>query len=156
MTVTHKTLGLSWGGGRYDRLLDIFDAKADSMPAIGFAMGDVTLENFLNEHGHIPKSLQASSGVFIALMSEDLRQECQKLADELRGHSVGIVEQSLHPSRKLGQQFSLAQKKGRRFVIVLGSEEIKEKQVSIKDLDKGSQEKINRDDIVAYIINAKS
>ncbi len=139
------------GGGRYDRLLDLFDSKVEPMPAVGFGMGDVGLENFLIQHALVPSHLQASQGVFIVLMSEELRNECEKLSEELRNQGVPIVEQMLYPTRKLGQQFSLAQKKGRRFVIVIGTEELSNQEVTIKDLDSGSQEKILRNNIANYI-----
>ena len=37
------------GGGRYDNLLEIFEV--DPIPAVGFGMGDITLQDFLETHG---------------------------------------------------------------------------------------------------------
>jgi len=36
------------GGGRYDNLLEMFDVA--SVPAVGFGMGDITLQDFLETH----------------------------------------------------------------------------------------------------------
>jgi histidyl-tRNA synthetase len=36
------------GGGRYDNLLELFDVE--SIPAVGFAVGDITLRDFLETH----------------------------------------------------------------------------------------------------------
>jgi len=36
------------GGGRYDNLLELFDVE--TAPAVGFAMGDITLRDFLETH----------------------------------------------------------------------------------------------------------
>lgn len=36
------------GGGRYDNLLEIFEV--DSIPAVGFGMGDITINDFLETH----------------------------------------------------------------------------------------------------------
>jgi len=36
------------GGGRYDNLLEIFEV--DSIPAVGFGMGDITMRDFLETH----------------------------------------------------------------------------------------------------------
>lgn len=36
------------GGGRFDNLLEMFDV--DSIPAVGFGMGDITLRDFLETH----------------------------------------------------------------------------------------------------------
>ncbi|MBX4206344.1 ATP phosphoribosyltransferase regulatory subunit [Candidatus Parcubacteria bacterium] len=37
------------GGGRYDNLLEMFDVEP--VPAVGFAIGDVTMRDFLETHG---------------------------------------------------------------------------------------------------------
>ncbi len=37
------------GGGRYDNLLELFDAE--SVPAVGFGWGDITMRDFLETHG---------------------------------------------------------------------------------------------------------
>ncbi|MGP1345396.1 MAG: histidine--tRNA ligase [Phycisphaerales bacterium] len=41
------------GGGRYDNLIELFGGPPT--PACGFGMGDVVLENLLNDHGLMPK-----------------------------------------------------------------------------------------------------
>jgi len=41
------------GGGRYDNLLELFDA--DPVPAVGFGWGDITMRDFLEAHGLLPK-----------------------------------------------------------------------------------------------------
>ncbi len=129
------------GGGRYDNLLGLF-AK-ESTAAVGFGMGDLTLEHFLAEHQLIPAELGEERGIFVVLMQEELRGACLRLARELRQNGIDIeIEQALHPTKKLGQQLSLAQKKGRRFVLILGDEELESQSVSIKDLKSGKQEKV--------------
>ena len=37
------------GGGRYDNLMELFDAE--HLPAVGFGAGDVTIKDFLETHG---------------------------------------------------------------------------------------------------------
>ena len=46
---TDKTNGRALaGGGRYDNLLELFDVE--SVPAVGFAIGDITMLDFLETH----------------------------------------------------------------------------------------------------------
>ena len=135
------------GGGRYDRLLELLGV--DPMPAVGFGMGDVTLEQFLRTHGLIPPELEAAQGVFLVLMQAELREECFRLGQELRSQGIP-VEQALDPSPKLGRQFEIAQKKGRRFAAILGSEELEKGSVSVKDLSSGKQEEVPRKQLGAY------
>ncbi len=42
------------GGGRYDNLLELFDAEP--VPATGFGWGDITMKDFLETHGLLPKN----------------------------------------------------------------------------------------------------
>lgn len=97
-----------FGGGRYDRLMGQF-GKED-LPAVGFGMGDVTFQAFLELHGLIPER-KNRPGVFITLFADDLQTECSVLADELRQSGIP-AERSLEATKKFGKQFEIAQKKG--------------------------------------------
>lgn len=130
-----------FGGGRYDNLIGLFTKQ--SVPAIGFGMGDVTLENFIRSHNLGPLDLERRQGIFITLMDPDFSLECQELALELRNQGL-LVEIALEASRKIGKQFELADKKGRRFALVLGSDEIENKTVRVKDLASGEQQDCSR------------
>ena len=54
-----------FGGGRYDKLMNIFGA--DALPAVGFGMGDVTIKDFLTLHNLLPQYEPATQ---IMLISE--------------------------------------------------------------------------------------
>ncbi|KKW14933.1 MAG: Histidine-tRNA ligase [Parcubacteria group bacterium GW2011_GWA2_50_10b] len=42
------------GGGRYDNLLEMFEVE--SVPTVGFGMGDITLRDFLETHNLLPNA----------------------------------------------------------------------------------------------------
>ena len=130
-----------FGGGRYNRLVGMFGKQ--EIPAVGFGMGDVTLENFIVSHNLTPAALQRPRGTYIALMSEELAGETAKLARELRAAGLD-VELALEATKKFGKQFELAEKKGRRFVLVLGSDEVAGGVVRVKDLLTGEQSDVPR------------
>lgn len=130
-----------FGGGRYDRLLGLFGKE--EIPAVGFGMGDVTLENFLRVHNLVPAALQSRNGVFVALMSEDGRGAADELARELRALGVNC-EMALEPAKKIGKQFELADRKGRRYVALLGPDEVARGVVRVKDLETGEQFDLTR------------
>jgi histidyl-tRNA synthetase len=125
-----------FGGGRYDRLLGLYGKR--DVPAVGFGMGDVTLENFIRMHGLESAHIAQDEGVFITLFSEDLYTHSLKLAEGLRKRGV-TAEISLEPSKKFGRQFELAQKKRRRYAIILGEDEIRNGICRLKDLQSGEQ-----------------
>ncbi len=137
-----------FGGGRYNRLVGMFGKQ--EIPAVGFGMGDVTLENFIVSHGLAPQELSAARGAYIALMSADLAGPVAKLAGELRAAGVE-VEVALEATKKFGKQFELAEKKGRRFVLVLGEQELADGTVRVKDLQSGEQSDVPRASLAARL-----
>ncbi len=137
-----------FGGGRYDRLIGMFGKE--EMPAVGFGMGDVTLENFLRTHGLAPDDAASRRGVFLALLADDLKTAVQALAAELRAEGI-LCETALETAKKLGRQFELADRKGRRYVLLLGPEEIEKGLVRIKDLASGEQQDCPRAELAARL-----
>ena len=137
-----------FGGGRYNRLVGMFGKQ--EIPAVGFGMGDVTLENFIISHGLRPASIEQPGGAYITLMDENLSGEVAALAAELRAAGVS-VEIALEATKKFGKQFELAEKKGRRFVLVLGGDELAKGVVRVKDLTSGEQSDVSRTELAAHL-----
>lgn len=137
-----------FGGGRYDKLIGLF-GKND-LPAVGFGMGDVTLENFILAHELLTENLKKRNGFFVSLMQEDLIKDCLEISNELR--KTGIpVENSLSVTKKFAKQFELADKKRCRFVVIYGENEKNKNIIQIKDLESGEQTQINKDNISGEI-----
>lgn len=133
-----------YGGGRYDNLIGLF--SNESLSGIGFGLGDVTMENFLKSHNLIPEFHRESS-LFIPLMNGSFLPEIMNLAGELR--SLGWeVEVGLDGSQKLGKQFQNAEKKGFRYLILLGEEELKNGNLIWKDLKESTQKTLDRKDFL--------
>ncbi len=137
-----------FGGGRYDRLLGLFGKE--QLPAVGFGMGDVTLEYFIDAHNLRPASLFKKSGVYLSLFAADLTAQTMKLAEELRAAGLQ-AEMSLEAGGKFGRQFEIAEKKNKRYVLILGQDEIQKNIVKVKDLATGAQTESDRGGIVEYL-----
>ncbi len=138
-----------FGGGRYDRLLGLF-GKED-IPAVGFGMGDVTLQNFLEIHGLVSEEYKTPEGIYVSLFDESLTEEVIKTARELR--TAGLTaEVSLDSSGRLKKQFQTAEKKGRRYMVILGEDEIRNGTAAVKDLVTGQQETVRRAELTEYFI----
>jgi histidyl-tRNA synthetase len=86
-------------------------------------------------------------------MSEELLPQISALAAELREAGIN-VEVALETTKKFGKQFELAQKKGRRFVLVLGSEELERGLVRVKDLKSGEQQDVPRAELLPLLMHA--
>jgi len=129
------------GGGRYDRLLS--DVGGESLPAVGFAMGDVVVALMLETYGLMPKDLKvAPAQVLVTVFDEGRLLESFKLASELRAAGFNVV---CYPeANKLPRQFKFADRMGTRIVAVLGPDEIAAGKVTLRDLARGMQVSVPR------------
>ncbi|MCW7491316.1 histidine--tRNA ligase [Leptospira sp. 2 VSF19] len=118
-----------YGGGRYDNLIGLF--SNEELSGIGFGLGDVTLQNFLTVHNLLPKFANDST-VYIPLLDESTFAENHNFAKELRKEKIS-AEVSL-VSQKMGKQLSYAEKKGYRWILLRGEDEIKAGTVTLKDM----------------------
>lgn len=134
------------GGGRYDKLLGMFGKQ--EIPAVGFGLGDVTLEQFIRTRNFLPDTGE-KSGCYWILFPET-SAESLRLADSLRKQGL-LVETSLEGG-KLGKQFETADKKGRRFALLQGSEELAKKIVRVKDLKTGDQKDLSESELAAVLL----
>ena len=124
------------GGGRYDNLLA--DVGGDSLPAVGFAMGDVVIALLLEKYGLLPTDLDVNPApVLVTVFDEERQLDSLELAAKLRGAGLNVV---VFPEvTKLGKQFKYADRIGARITLVLGPDEVKNGQVTVKNLINGEQ-----------------
>jgi histidyl-tRNA synthetase len=137
-----------YGGGRYDNLIGLF--SNDELSGIGFGLGDVTLENFLRTHKLVPNFSRANT-VYIPLLDQKYFTEVMQLAKLLRQNGLS-VEVSLDGNIKLGKQFAAAEKKGSRYLLILGEDEISQNIINLKDLQTGNQTSISKDSICSLLL----
>jgi histidyl-tRNA synthetase len=125
------------GGGRYDRLLEL--VGGDSLPAVGFGMGDVVLGELLRERGLAPK-VAPGLDYFIVIIGEEHRELAQTIAHAQRDRGVA-VQYSLReqPVRK---QFTAAGNAGAREVIVLGPDEVARECAMLRDMASGTEREV--------------
>jgi histidyl-tRNA synthetase len=131
-----------FGGGRYNNLVGAFGK--DTLNAVGFGMGDVTLEDFLRTHQLLndqPRRVE----LYIALLDEKLATDALKLASQLRQRGK-TCEVSLGAA-KLGKQIQEAEKKQIARVIILGEDEVASSIYSVKTLATGEQHKLTLEQI---------
>ena len=136
------------GGGRYNNLMEA--VGGDSMPAVGFAMGDLVISLILQELGRLPENLTDSpAALLVTTFNQDTLLQSLKLASELRKAGLNII--TYPEPAKLGKQFRYADRIGTRLAAVLGPDEIADEQVAIKNLETREQNNIPRSEVVDYI-----
>jgi histidyl-tRNA synthetase len=122
-------------GGRYDGLVGLFGVS--SVPTVGFGLGDVTLANFLELH-HLLPDLKTETDVYVALVGDILDAAQQSIA-QLRSKGLNVaVDLS---GKKVGDQLKAADKKSINQVLIIGENELKTGQFTLKNLATGHEQK---------------
>jgi len=140
------------GGGRYDNLIGQLSDGAVSMPALGFAMGDVVLGELINETPHARKRMQDAVAaehkidIYIVIAKEERRADAFEQIQQLRDRDYR-VEYSLTPA-KVARQFQAAENAGAALALLYGDEW---PQVKMKDMASGEQQLVSRENLVDRI-----
>ena len=140
------------GGGRYDNLIQQLSDGAVSMPALGFAMGDVVLAELINETARAREKMQQAIAaeqkidIYIVIAKEERRANALAQIQELRARGYR-VDYALTPE-KVARQFQAAEQLGARLAILFGDEW---PQLKIKDMASGAQQLISSKDLVSRI-----
>jgi len=113
------------GGGRYDNLINVISDGAVDLPAAGFAIGDVVLQNLLQELPHTRTKAEKSLAMsrcraFVIIADESRRPEGLQLVAALRENQI-VTDFSLQPI-KVGKQFQMAESVEAQFAVVVGQE----------------------------------
>ncbi len=128
------------GGGRYDNLIRQLSDGAVSLPAIGFAMGDVVLGELIDEIPAAKKQMgsaiasQRDLDLYIVIAKEERRADALAQVQAMRDAGYR-ADYPLAPA-KVGKQFQTAEQLGARVAILFGDEW---PQVKLKDLRTGEQ-----------------
>jgi histidyl-tRNA synthetase len=128
------------GGGHYDNL--VADVGGNSLPGVGFAMGDVVLPLVLEKYGKTPKFKYVPAQVLVTVFDEKNLIDSMTLSSELR--KAGIAVLCYPEPARLDKQLKFADRAGLRFVLINGPEEAASGEVYLKDLASKSQVKHQR------------
>jgi histidyl-tRNA synthetase len=114
------------GGGRYDNLIQQLSDGAVSMPALGFAMGDVVLGEVIKEIPRAHEAMQKAIAsdrkidIYIVIAKEERRVDSLRQIQQLRDRGYR-VDYPLTPT-KVPKQFRTAEDLGARIAILYGDE----------------------------------
>ena len=125
------------GGGRYDSL--VRNLGGQDTPAVGFAMGMERLYSLLE---------QKQEEKLTAYVVSNSTLEAIKLVSKLREHNISCDFDMAN--KKFTKQLEKASKVA-NFAVILGEDEIKNNQVSIKNLSTSTQETIAYSDIFEFL-----
>lgn len=139
-----------FGGGRYDGLVSQFGVE--SVPTIGFGMGDVTFKDFLETHNLVPK-LKSSNDVTVLVRDEHL-ENGYKIARELREMGVNVAVD--YSGRKIDKQIKAAVKSGVKYLLFVDANDVKEEIFTLKNMSNEKEERHSLHRIVSIVKDARS
>ena len=138
-----------FGGGRYDNLLSLFGAE--KVPAVGFAMGDVTARDFLETHNLLP-AYAPSTELMIAIVDESAKDHAIRLAQDLRREDISVAVN--FSGKKVGDQVRHADKMKIPFVVAVGASERESGRYTIKNLASGNEITLPADRIAEHLFSS--
>jgi histidyl-tRNA synthetase len=122
------------GGGRYDGLVSRF--RNDPAPATGFSIGVSRLAQALKLTGNLDASA-LTGPVIVLVMDRDQTGRYQAMVSELR--NAGIRAEMYLGSSGMNAQMKYANRRNAPAVVIEGSQEREQNQVTIKDMIAGAE-----------------
>ncbi|MBL7559836.1 histidine--tRNA ligase [Olleya sp. YSTF-M6] len=140
-------MGSIGGGGRYDDLTGIFGLKNVSGVGISFGLDRIYL--VLEELGLFPETITKSTEVLFINFGEKESLFSLKAIKALREQNINA---ELYPDNaKMKKQMNYANKRNIPFVVLVGEEELKNNQFTLKNMISGNQDKIDLQTMISRL-----
>ena len=124
------------GGGRYDKLVEIFGGK--HTPGVGCAIGITRIQTYLVQRAG--GSTQPAERIFVSVLSDKVRSYAFKVAQIVRASGIAV---ELDVTRKrLPAAFEYCEKKGIKYMLVIGEKEAAEDKVALRNLETREQTEV--------------
>lgn len=146
--ITEPNIGSISGGGRYDGLIGLF--RKQSLPTTGVSLGIERIIDLMETLDLYPTHINRTLvEVLVTVFDETTRPESTQVAAALRG--AGIKTELFMDSRKLGKQFSYADKRRIPLVVVIGPDEAAQGVVRVRRLADGVEKAVPRAAVIEAI-----
>ena len=138
-------------GGRYDLLVKEIDGKND-VPGLGFASGIERLVSVMENAGH-SFGKERTPDIYLANIGDVALDAAENIASALR--SEGIFAETDLMGKSLKAQMKYADKVKARFSAVIGDDEVKNKKLTLRNMENGDSTDVAFDDIAKIIKGEK-
>ncbi|MFB6213334.1 MAG: histidine--tRNA ligase [Candidatus Nanohaloarchaea archaeon] len=141
-----RELRALFGGGRYDTLVGLFGDR--EVPAVGFGFGYSTTMELLRKEDRYPLR-EVETDVYVLSASRSVYSTALDYARKLREKGLS-VETDL-AGRSFGNQLEYADSMNARRVLVVGERDLENGEVTMKHMDSGEEEKVDRDSVIDHL-----
>lgn len=140
-------MGSIGGGGRYDDLTGMFGMKGTS--GVGVSFGAERIFDVMEELSLFPDDKAAGLRLVFVAFDEATHRYAFRCLQQIR--AAGINAELYPEPTKLKKQMKYADARQVPYVALVGSEEMTNGQVSLKNMTTGEQTKLTLDDLIARI-----
>jgi len=140
-----KGIGSIGGGGRYDKLLSLY---GKDLPAVGVSIGLDRLMVLMKEKGLLPR-VKTVTKVFLVSISASMLDEVIKVGQVLRDEGINCEIDLMN--RSLSKQLSYVNSQRIPYAVLFGEKEYAKKQVVVKNMITGKEEKVSVSDLPGYL-----
>jgi histidyl-tRNA synthetase len=123
------------GGGRYDGLAQLLGGPGT--PGVGVAIGLERIIMLMKELDVQPPATRTPE-IFLAYLGQKPRRKCLELMDELRRADLAVYV-AMGRERGLRSQLREADKRGVRYTVIVGENELESGQATVRDMRSGDQ-----------------
>ena len=140
-------MGSISGGGRYDNLTGVFGLQG--LSGVGISFGADRIYDVLNQLDLYPKeTVNATKILFVCFGDAEIAYS-MPLVKEVR--NAGIPAEIYPTPAKMKKQLGYADSKNIKYVAIVGSDEMEQKKVTLKNMETGEQEMLAVSDVIERI-----
>jgi histidyl-tRNA synthetase len=139
-------MGSIGGGGRYDDLTGLFGVP--NIPGVGISFGVDRIYDVMEELKLFPDEVQSCTKVLFFNLGEAESKKAFELMQQLRNRNIAC--ELFHEQTKFDKQFKFADKKQIPYAIIIGSKELEENTVVVKNLQTGVQQTLTHIELLSF------
>lgn len=135
------------GGGRYDDLTGIFGLP--NMSGVGISFGADRIYDVMNDLNLFPESNDSKTQLLFVNFGDQEAAHCLKLLVKARANGINA---ELYPEKaKTAKQMNYANDKNIPFVALIGSNEMAEGKITLKNMQSGEQQVIAEAELISIL-----
>lgn len=138
------SMGSISGGGRYDNLTGVFGMP--DVSGVGFSLGIDRIYDVMEARNVFPKEISTTTQVLLTNFGEN--EEAFAIQQLAKLREVGIAAELYPTSAKLKKQMTYANNLNIPFVVLIGSDEVANNTLTVKDMVLGNQESLAIDALI--------
>ena len=140
-------IGSIGGGGRYDDLTGVFGLKGVS--GVGVSFGADRIYDVMEELDLFPAEASQNLKLLFIAFDDDAHQYAFDCLNKVR--EAGISSELYPEPTKIHKQMKYANARNAPFVALVGSNEMENKIVTLKDMNSGEQESLSVESLIAKL-----